>query len=186
MLAVALDRVGLSVEHRRLGLRIAALAALYLLFDALEWTWLHRNLRAVVAIGLEYLNHGVAFGASEPRSSYLSVDGTLFRITRGCTYVNLALTMVPFLWRFDRTPVNRTLVNRTLGRNLFRVLVWFALVYIVNVVRLVFAAHFTAADWTWAAAHDWPNRLIRGFIVVPAVLLALRADRDPMPPARIV
>jgi len=171
MLAVALDRVGLSVEHRRLGLRIAALAAFYLLFDALEWTWLHRSVRAVVAMGLEYLNHGVAFGASEPLSSSLYVDGTLFRITRGCTYVNLALTVVPFLWRF----------NRTFVRNLFWVLVWFAVLYIVNVVRLVFAAHFTTGDWTWAAAHDWPNRLIRGFIVVPAVLLALRADRDPMP-----
>ena len=102
------------------------------------------------------LNHGVVLGLSDTGSSCLGVDGTQFRITRGCTYINVAMTVAPFFWRFQNG----------LDRNLLWLL-------------LVFAAHFRLSEWTWSAAHDWPNQILRWSIVVSAVWLALRADRSP-------
>ena|SRR5215831_3481395 len=168
MSATALARFAQSSELQRLWLRIGALAALYLLFEALEWTWLHRSVRASVALVLEYLNHGVLFGVSEPRSSYLFIDGSQFRITRGCTYANLGLTIAPFMWRFHRNIV----------RNAAWLMGWFVALYMVNVVRLALAAHFHLGDWDWSIAHDWPDRILRWSIVVPAVWMALRSDRN--------
>src|SRR5215831_19068619 len=131
MFAAALDRFTQSREQQRLWLRIGALATLYLLFEALEWTWLHRSVRGSVAFVLEYMNHGALLGVSEPRSSYLFVDGSQFRITRGCTYANLALIVAPFIWRFHRDTV----------RNLAWLVGWFLALYVVNVIRLALAAH---------------------------------------------
>jgi exosortase/archaeosortase family protein len=175
MFAVALDRLASGPEQRRLWIRIGALAILYLILESLEWTWLHRSVRASLAFWLDWLNHGVRFGLSDLSSSYLYVDGSLFRITRGCTYINFALTVAPFVWRFGRHP----------ARNFLWLLVWLVAMYTINIARLTFAAHFQVGDWTWSAAHDWPNLVLRWLIIVPVVWLALRADRSQSDDQRI-
>lgn len=174
VVATARDRWVFALEDRRLCLRVGAVAFLYLVLEALDWTWLHRGVREAVAFCLEHLNHGVVLGLSDAGSSCLGVDGTQFRITRGCTYINVAMTLAPFLWRFQNG----------LDRNLLWLLCWFVVIFAINIARLVFAAHFRLSEWTWSAAHDWPNQILRWSIVVPAVLLALRADRIPPPTAR--
>jgi hypothetical protein len=133
----------------------------------LDWGFLHQSLRAITVTLLEATtDHIVTLGTIEPRSSGIWVDGSAYRITRGCTYANLALTVAPFLWRFDRKFIANVLLIAALA----------AAVFIVDAARLALAVHLHSGGASWALAHDWPNRLLRYSTVVPAVLFALIAD----------
>lgn len=157
----------LPIAWMRLSIRLGFLLGLYILYDLFDWGFLHQSLRAITVALLEATtDHVVTLGTIEPRSSGIWVDGSAYRITRGCTYANLALTVAPFLWRFDRK----------FTANVLLIVVFAAAVLVVDAARLALAVHLHSGGASWALAHDWPNRLLRYSTVVPAVLFALIAD----------
>jgi hypothetical protein len=153
-------------ELRWLCSRILALGILLALYESLDWGPLHRAVCAATAFALDLPGHTAIPLASEARSSVLLVDGALYRITRGCTYANLALTLAPFVWR----------VGLDLRANAFRLALLCSAIFLLDIARLMFGVHLHLAGWSWAAAHDLPNRLLRWSLVMSSVVFALRDD----------
>lgn len=156
---------------RRLSIRLLTLAVLLAGYECLDWGPAHRAVRSGLAVALTGLGHAVAPLLSEGRSSLLLVDGTLYRVTRGCTYLNLALILAPFVWRF----------GIRWSRNVLHLGLLFGGILALDVGRLAAAVHAHQAGWSWQLAHDWPNLALRWALVVPAVVLALRCDHAPTP-----
>jgi hypothetical protein len=153
-------------ELRWLCTRILALGILLALYESLDGGPLHRAICAATAFALDLLGHSAIPLVSEARSSVLLVDGALYRITRGCTYANLALTLAPFVWR----------VELDLRANALRLSLLCSAIFLLDIARLTFGVHVQMAGWSWAAAHDLPNRVLRWSLVASSVVFALRDD----------
>ena len=96
----------------------------------------------------------------------LRVDRRIHSISADCTYIDLALVLIPFLWR----------AGRTTRRNIAVILLAGMAVLTVNYLRIVAAMHADARGAAWFLAHDLPDMLLYWPAVFVAAFAACRAD----------
>lgn len=148
-----------------LGVRLLALAALVAIYVSFDWFSLRAALAAAGAGLLSVAGH-TAGVATRGEEVFLTFLDKRFLITPACTYVDLALILMPFTWR----------VGRGLSRNLVRVAGVTLAVLSINVVRLVLAAALHGGGTAWPLSHDLPDYVLYYTLIAGAVLLCARSD----------
>ncbi len=151
--------------NRPLLLRLGALGALLLVYLAGSWIPLRVNLAQAAALVLDLL--GLSAGVTlQEESVYLAVGASRIAITRACTYLDLALILMVFTWRF----------GRPLSANLFRAVGVAGAVMVMNLARLVVAIAAYTGGIAWGPAHDLPDIGLYHAAIVAAVMLCARRD----------
>ena len=87
-----------------------------------SWVWLRfltseAVLRISDLVGLATLRHSF---------DVIEIKGELFQFVTACTFVDVFLGCIPLIWE----------CNKSLRRNLLRVLAWAAALFVFNIVRL--------------------------------------------------
>lgn len=100
-------------------------------------------------------------------SVYLTAGALRIAVTRACTYLDLALILVPFVWR----------IGGPRGVNFLRVTAVGAGVALLDVTRLGAAVLAHAEGAGWGAAHDLPDAALYYVPIAAAVILCARRDR---------
>ena len=85
-----------------------------------------------------------------------------------CTYIDLVLILIPFLWRVEVSP----------GRNLVWLAAFTVAVQLVNLARVWFSIWFFSRGGSWFLAHDLPDYLLYYPTLVLVILWALSRDRQ--------
>ena len=147
--------------------RLAGLALGVGLFYAVSWMPLRIAVRDAAASCLQTVGMRVDVTAFEG-SPALRVAGKQFHFTPDCTYIDLVLILIPFLWRVEASP----------GRNLVCLAAFTAVVQLVNLVRAWFSIWFSSHGGSWFLAHDLPDYLLYYPTLVIVILWALRRDRQ--------
>ncbi|MDP3938895.1 MAG: hypothetical protein Q8R92_12280 [Deltaproteobacteria bacterium] len=151
--------------NRPLLLRLGALGALVCVYLAGSWVPLRVNLAEAAALVLDLL--GLSAGVTlQGDSVYLAVGASRIAITRACTYLDLALILMVFTWRF----------GAPLGANIVRSAGVAGAVMVMNLARLVVAIAAHAGGVAWGPAHDLPDTGLYHAAIAAAVMLCARRD----------
>jgi hypothetical protein len=150
---------------RPLLLRLCALAVLLAVYLAGAWVPLRESVALLTARALDLAGFNATVSV-QGDSVTLAVGAARIAITRACTYLDLALILIPFTWRLG-LPVSR---------NLLRVAAILAGVAFLNVARLVVAIAAHAEGAGWGAAHDLPDVGLYHAAIAIAVMLSARHD----------
>jgi hypothetical protein len=138
-----------------LAAEVTAIAAFY----ALEWRWLRQALVGALGVILP------AIGCSVHTALYsLTVGNRLFQFDSDCTYVDLVLCSLPFLWR----------THRRLAANLVVMSAFASIVLMGNLVRVALGicavSHGVSTFW----AHDVPDYMLWYPTLIVVCVLWLR------------
>lgn len=155
----------MQIENRRLAWRLLALAGCWLLFYMLDWMALRNWLAQGLHVVLSMWGHVSTVDVTN-NNVLLVVDGMRFGIDARCTYLDLVLCMLPFLWRAG-------LPTRV---NLGILLLTFFAVQGINFARLVGSHLALSQGASWALAHDLPDLLLWSLALILVVHNALRSD----------
>lgn len=155
----------MQIENRRLAWRLLALAGCWLLFFMLDWMALRNWLAQGLYVVLSMWGHASSVDVTND-TVLLVVDGFKFEIDARCTYLDLVLCLLPFLWRAGLP----TMVN------LGTLLLAFVTVQGLNFARLVGSHHALSQGASWGLAHDLPDLLLWSLALILVVHSALRSD----------
>ncbi|MBI4603691.1 MAG: hypothetical protein HY721_17190 [Planctomycetes bacterium] len=143
-------------------LRVALSALGYGVFRVLDWSWARVRLRDLLASVLSSLGDRVETSGMD----LLRVNREAFQITADCTYLELSLLLLPFLW----------FRGASFRSNLARALGVVAAIQVVNLGRVLLAIHLHANCGDWFTVHDLPDYLI--YWPMFAAVIGLSARRD--------
>lgn len=141
---------------------LVAETAAILAFYGLEWTWLRSLHIAWLRTALEPLGCQV-----QTAGTLLTVEGRHFQIDPDCTYVDLILCSLPFLWR----------VNRRWTTSLGVLAAFAAGVLAANLVRVLYGVYAFSHGVSMFWAHDLPDYILWYPTMGVVALLWLRSLR---------
>lgn len=145
--------------------RMAGVGLAVALFYGVSWL----PLRGAVRDGVSWvMQHGgfVTTVAVYEGSPALLVGSKRFYFTPDCTYVDLWLVLIPFLWRLDWP----------WQRNLGRILGFGVMVCVANFIRVCASIYLSATGHSWLVAHELPEYMLYYPTLLVVVLIALRRD----------
>lgn len=124
-----------------MGGEIAAIIAFY----GLEWLWLRQSLVNALALILPVLGCTVYSGHYS-----LTVGDRLFQFDPDCTYVDLALCSLPFLWRIRRPIITNVAVLTAFA----------GAVMLGNLIRVALGIYAVSHGASTFWAHDIPDYIL--------------------------
>lgn len=158
--------------------RLAALGLAVAVFYGVSWLPYRVALRD--GVGWVMRRAGLATSTAVFEGSpALIAGGKQFYFTPDCTYVDLWLILIPFLWRLDWS----------WRRNAGCILGFGLLVGAVNFLRVCVSTYFYARGHSWFMAHDLEDYILYYPTLAGLVLAALRRDwgrREAVPEAAVV
>lgn len=143
---------------------MAASAAGYALFRLLDWGWLQTPVRGAVAALLAAWGDHVRLEGPD----LLYIGDRAHRISADCTYMELCLVVLPFLWFAGASRL----------RNVGRVVAVLLGIQLLNVARVTAAIHFGAAGLDRFWVHDLPDQLFYWPVLLACVTLGVLRSRD--------
>ena len=145
--------------------RLAVLSVLLAWFYGSEWMPARKAVRDVVASSIALSGYTVeAF--SYRGSPAIRVEGKIHYYSAECTYLDLLVMVVPFLWVFG-------LRRRA---NVLRLAIAALVIFGANVLRCWGAVYLDVLGVDRFYAHDLPDHVIWWPTVLVVALLALRRD----------
>jgi len=145
--------------------RAAGVALAAALFYCVGWLPLREAVRDGVAWVMRQAGFLTAVTVYEG-SPALMVGGRQFYFTPDCTYVDLWLLLIPFLWK----------LNWPWRRNLYRVLSFGLMVGVVNFIRVCMSTYLYTTGQSWLVAHDLLDYLLYYPTLLLVATTALRRD----------
>lgn len=146
-------------------LRFVALAVLYGLFWAWDWMPIRVLLRDVIGWSIRVSGYAPAsfvyYG-----SPALGVQSKVHHYSQECTYIDLLIIVLPFIWRF----------GDTLQNNIWRIGIATVVILGLNLVRCWAAVYLDVRGVGRFLAHDLPDYVVWWPTVVIVALLALQHD----------
>jgi len=146
------------------GARMAASAVGYAVFRLLDWGWLQFLVRDAVAALLAGWGDGVRLEGPD----LLYLGERAHRISADCTYAELCLVVLPFLWFAGASTL----------RNVGRIAAVVLGIQLLNVARVTAAIHLGAAGVGKLWAHDLPDYLFYWPVLLACVVLGVLRSRD--------
>jgi exosortase/archaeosortase family protein len=145
--------------------RISFLAILVTTYYAWDWMPLcvaERNAVSALLRVVGYLPEAFLHDGSP--ALRLGTESYLY--TAECTYIDLLLTLVPFVWLFEGTIL----------ANMRRIAIAAIIILVGNLIRSWISVYLNLRGIDWFYAHDLPDYVIWWPTVVVVVVLALRRD----------
>jgi hypothetical protein len=155
-------------------LRIAFLGVAVGLFYALDWTHMRTSQRDLIQHGLQVAGYApVPFDYNG--SPALTVGDRAHFFTAECTYADLFLIVLPFLW----------VVGARRGSNALRLLAAGLIILGGNLVRSFASVYINVLGVSWFWAHDLPDYLLWWPTFLYVLLQAMRHDLGSGSPSRV-
>jgi len=145
--------------------RFVALGALYGLFWVWDWMPLRVFLRDVIGWSVRVSGYNPISFVHEG-SPALSVEGCVHYYTAECTYLDLLMMVLPFVWVFGASARS----------NILRIGIVTLVILGGNLVRCWAAVYLDVQGVSRFYAHDLPDYIIWWPTVAIVVLLALHQD----------
>jgi exosortase/archaeosortase family protein len=145
--------------------RMAGVGLAVALFYSVSWLPLRRAVRDGVSWVMQHGGFITTVSVYEG-SPALLVGSKRFYFTPDCTYVDLWLILIPFLWRLDWP----------WRRNLGWILGFGVMVCAANFIRLCVSTYLWATGHSWLVAHELPDYVLYYPTLLVVVLIALRRD----------
>jgi hypothetical protein len=145
--------------------RVLALGLAVALFYGATWLPLQVALRDGVGWFMRWVRLP-AIAAMYKGSPALRVGDKQFHFTPECTYVDLWLFLIPFLWRLDWT----------WRRNVVYVLSFGLLVGTVNFIRVCMSTYLYTTGHTWLVSHSLEDYALFYPTLLWVVVTAMRRD----------
>lgn len=160
----------MKLKHNRPSLkimfcRLVGVGLAVILFYGVSWL----PLQVAVRDGVAWVMHEAGFMttlAVYEGSPALRVSNKQLYFTAGCTYVDMWLILVPFLWRLDWSWL----------RNLRWILGFGVMVSVVNFARVCMSTYLFTTGHNWLVAHDLSDYVLYYPPLFVVALVALRRD----------
>lgn len=145
--------------------RLAGVGVGVALFYSVSWLPLRVVVRDGVARVMQQAGFQTAVTVYEG-SPALLIGTKQFYFTPDCTYVDLWLILIPFLWRLDLS----------WPRNLLWLLSSGLLIGTVNFIRVCMSTYLHTSGYSWLVAHELPDYLLYYPTLLVVAMIALRRD----------
>ncbi|MEE9297177.1 MAG: hypothetical protein V3W34_19735 [Phycisphaerae bacterium] len=146
-------------------IRVSVLVPLVVVFYTLDWMPLRVAQRDVIGWSFRVAGHNPV-GFVYEGSPAIRVEGRVHYYTAECTYLDLLMIVMPFVWAFGAS-------RRS---NIQRIGIVALVILVGNFIRCCLAVYLGVAGVDRFYAHDLPDYIIWWPTVAVAVLLALRRD----------
>lgn len=130
-------------------------------------------LRSSVASILSYMEPNWVLSEIDAEKNVLLVIDKKYALSfvLGCTYLHLALIIIPFYWRFQSSITKNIVLAFLIGGG----------IVLFNVLRIAVVTQIWCNDiLPWMIIHSGTDFLIHTGTLVPAILAAIRSDMEPI------
>lgn len=145
--------------------RFVVLAVLFGVFDAWDWMPLRVGQRDVAGWSIRVSGYDAA-ALTHEGSPAIRVAEEIYFYTAECTYFDLLMIVVPFVWVFGAS-------RRS---NILRLAIAAVVILGGNPIRTWASVYFNVRGTDWFYTHDLPDYIIWWPTAVIVPLLALRRD----------